>query len=228
MGSFIFIYKSYGNKKNMSLVITIFFSISSVLCMQNYNILTYMEKNGPWILYEEHKDINIYMYDNSGPPIVKIEKTLDSSLSKNEIFSTILNIENYNNVLTDKKIYSEFVTVDSDTSFGYQRTKNYIPFVRNRHLIFKLYKVDDNRLEWSIIDNDNKLYDRFQYRRIKELEVGAGRWEFLELDDTNLLIHYLYIDPNMNIPSFILNKIMRNSAESVMEDVLNYTKANNK
>ena len=51
---------------------------------------------------------------------------------------------------------------------------------------------------------------------------GAGRWEFLELDNNNVLIHYLYIDPNMNIPSFILNNIMRNSAESVMEDVLNY------
>ena len=149
-------------------------------------------------------------------------------MSKDEIFTTILNVENYNNVLTDKKLYSEFVTADSDTVFGYQKTKNYIPFIRNRHLIFKLYKIDDNRLEWSIIDNDNKLYDRFKHRRIKTLEVGAGRWEFLELDDTNLLIHYLYIDPNMNIPSFILNSVMRNSAESVMEDVLNYTKTNNK
>ena len=228
MDIFTFIYKYYGNKKNMSLVIIIFLSISSISCMQNHDILTYMEKNGPWILYEEHKDINIYMYDNPNLPIVKIEKTLDSSLSKNEIFNTILNIENYNNVLTDKKIYSEFVTVDSDTSFGYQKTKNYIPFIRNRHLIFKLYQVDDNRLEWSIIDNDNQLYDRFKHRRIKELEIGAGRWEFLERDDTNLLIHYLYIDPNMNIPSFILNNAMRNSAESVMEDVLNYTKTNNK
>jgi len=196
--------------------------------MQNHDILAYMEKNGPWILHEERKDINIYMYDNPNLSIVKIEKILDSSLSKHEIFSTILNIENYNNVLTDKKIYSEFVTVDSDTSFGYQKTKNYIPFVRNRHLIFKLYKVHGNRLEWSIVNSDNQLYDRFKHRRIKELKIGAGRWEFLELDDTNLLIHYLYIDPNMNIPRFILNNVMRNSAESVMEDVLNYTKANNK
>ena len=222
MGLCTFIYKYYDNKKNMFLVITIFFSINLVLCMQNHDILPYMEKNGPWILYEEHKNINIYMYDNPNLPIVKIEKTLDSSLSKNKIFDTILNIENYNNILTDKKIYSEFVTIDSDTSFGYQKTKNYIPFVRNRHLIFKLYKIDDNKLEWVIVDQSNKMYDRFKHRRIKKLETGAGRWEFLELDNNNVLIHYLYIDPNMNIPSFILNNIMRNSAESVMEDVLNY------
>ena len=57
---------------------------------------------------------------------------------------------------------------------------------------------------------------------------GAGRWEFVDSDDVNLLIHYLYIDPDMNIPSFVLNRVMRNSAESVMEDVLNYIIKNNK
>ena len=95
-------------------------------------------------------------------------------------------------------------------------------------MIFKLYKISDNRLEWVIIDRNNPLYNQFKHRRIKELSIGAGRWEFLKSDSNNLLIHYLYIDPNMNIPDFILNRVMRNSAESVMADVLNYIIENNK
>ena len=206
----------------MYLISIIFYFFNLLFCISNNDILLHMKKDNSWIFYDSYKDVNIYMYDNSSLPIVKVERVLNSSLSKDKVFNTILNIENYNNILTDKKIYSEFVAIDSDTSFGYQKTKNYIPFVRNRHLIFKLYKIDDNKLEWVIVDQSNKMYDRFKHRRIKELETGAGRWEFLELDNNNVLIHYLYIDPNMNIPSFILNNIMRNSAESVMEDVLNY------
>ena len=212
----------------MRLISFIFYFGSFLFSISNDEILLHMERNNTWIFYDQHKDANIYMYDNSDLPIVKVERFLSPALSKDEIFNTILNIENYNTVLTDKKIYSEFVATNSDSSFGYQKTKNYIPFVRNRHLIFKLYKIDNNRLEWVIINKNNKMYNKFKHRRIKELEIGAGRWEFLELDDKNLLIHYLYIDPDMKMPSFILNNVMRNSAESIMEDVLNYAIKNNK
>ena len=124
-------------------------------------------------------------------------------------------------------MYSEFVTTISDTIFGYQKTKNYIPFIRNRHLIFKLYQLSKNRLEWTILDKNNQLYDKFKHRRNKELQMGAGAWEFLKLSDTSYLIHYLYIVPDINIPNFILNKIRRNSAKSVMQDVINYIELNN-
>lgn len=187
-----------------------------------------MHRDMPWVFYDKHDDVSIYMYDDPNLRIVKVEKVLAPNLSKDQIFNTILNVQNYNNVITDRSLYSEFVTVKSDTVYGYQKTKNYIPFVRNRHLIFKLYKISDNKMEWVIIDKNSKLYNQFKHRRIKELRTGAGRWEFVESDDANLLIHYLYIDPNMNIPSFVLNSVMRNSAESVMEDVLNYIIKNNK
>ena len=201
--------------------------ISYALCISNNEILLHMEKNASWIFYEEHEGIKIYIYENEELPIIKIEKELDPSITKNQIFETILNLENYNNILTDKNLYSEFVTTISDTIFGYQKTKNYIPFIRNRHLIFKLYQLSKNRLEWTILDKNNQLYDKFKHRRNKELQMGAGAWEFLKLSDTSYLIHYLYIVPDINIPNFILNKIRRNSAKSVMQDVINYIELNN-
>lgn len=201
--------------------------ISCALCISNNEILLRMAKNAPWILYEEREDIKVYVYENKELPIVKIEKELNPTITKNQIFETILNLENYNNILTDKNLYSEFITAISDTVFGYQKTKNYIPFIRNRHLIFKLYQLSQNRLEWTILDQNNQLYDKFKHKRNKELQIGAGVWEFLKLNDSSYLIHYLYIDPGMNIPNFILNKIRRNSAELVMQDVINYIELNN-
>ena len=212
----------------MYLISIIFYFSSFLFCISNNEILVHMHRDMPWVFYDKHDDVSIYMYDDPNLRIVKIEKVLAPNLSKDQIFNTILNVQNYNNVITDRSLYSEFVTVKSDTVYGYQKTKNYIPFVRNRHLIFKLYKISDNKMEWVIIDKNSELYNQFKHRRIKELRTGAGRWEFVESDDVNLLIHYLYIDPNMNIPSFVLNRVMRNSAESVMEDVLNYIIKNNK
>ena len=212
----------------MYLVSILFYFFSFLFCISNNEILDHMQRDSSWVFYDKYDNVSIYMHDDPNLRIIKVERILEPALSKNKIFTTILNIEEYNNILTDKSLYSEFVTADSDTVYGYQKTKNYIPFVRNRHLIFKLYKISDNRLEWVIIDKDNPLYDQFKHRRIKELRIGAGRWEFLESDSNNLLIHYLYIDPNMNIPDFILNRVMRNSAESVMADVLNYIIENNK
>ena len=197
------------------------------LCISNSEILNYMENKNPWILYSEQQDLKTYIYDDKELQIVKIEKKLNPDITKDQIFETILNLKNYNNVLTDKKLHSEFVKAVSDTVFGYQKTKNYIPFTRNRHLVFKLYQVNENRLEWIIIDKNNRLYDKFKHRRNKELEIGAGAWEFLKINNSSYLIHYLYVDPNINVPNFILNRARVNSAELVMDDVINYIELNN-
>jgi len=186
-----------------------------------------MKKNGPWILYEESEDTKVYFYENEELPIVKVERKLSLSITKDQIFKTILDIENYNSVITNKNLYSEFVIADSDTLFGYQKTKNYVPFIRDRHLIFKLYPVDENRLQWVIVKKDSQLYDKFKHRRIKELYIGVGGWEFLNSNNVSYLIHYLYVDPDMSIPRFILNRVRKNSAKSVMEDVINYIERNN-
>ena len=132
--------------------------ISLGLCISNHEILSYMKKNGSWIFYEEREDIKIYIYEKKELPIIKIERKLNLDITRDEIFKTILDIENYNNMFTDKSLYSEFLTSVSDTVFVYQKTKNYIPFIRNRHLIFKLYQVDENILQWVIVNKDNRLY----------------------------------------------------------------------
>ena len=74
-----------------------------------------------------------------------------------------------------------------------------MPFIRDRHLIFKLYPIDENRLQWVIINKDSQLYSKFKHRRIKELYIGAGGWEFFNSNNVSYLIHYLYVDPDMNI-----------------------------
>ena len=49
----------------MFLISTLLFFISWGLCIPNHEILSHMKKNGPWVLYDEYKDITIYMYEKN-------------------------------------------------------------------------------------------------------------------------------------------------------------------
>ena len=202
--------------------IIIIISIISLFFCSNDEILLLMNNGSNWELLSQNKDMKIYQNDNENFPIIKIERELTLEYSMHEIFNIIKNVANYNNVLTDRNLYSEFVKTSVDTVYGYQKTYNYIPFTRNRHLIFKLYEKNEYKLEWKIINKNNILYENFKHKRSKELLLGAGSWEWINLADKSLFVHYLYIDPEIKLPKFILRGVLKNSVIRVMDDVLNY------
>ena len=181
-----------------------------------------MNDDSNWSLLSVNDNIKVYQNEDEEFPIIKVEKELSKEYNKNEIFDIILNVPNYNNVLTNRNLYSQFLETSLDTIYGYQKTYNYIPFTRNRHLIFKLYKKNEYKLEWKIINENNILYEQFKHRKSKELRLGAGSWQWIDLNDKNLLIHYLYIDPEIKLPRFLLRGVLRSSVIQIMDDVLNH------
>ena len=202
-----------------------FFSILifiSLIFSNNDKILSFMNNDSNWELLNQNQGIKIYQNEDGNFPIIKIERELTLEYSMDEIFSIIKNIANYNNVLTDRNLYSEFVKTSVDTVYGYQKTYNYIPFTRNRHLIFKLYEKNKYKLEWKIINENNILYENFKHKRSIELRLGAGSWVWISLYEKSILVHYLHIDPEINLPKFLLRGVLRNSVIQVMDDVLNY------
>ena len=184
----------------------------------NQYLLEFMNENADWVYDYTEDDINVSVINNDSIPIIRLEKTMKNVDGLLEI---ILNVKKYNKVLTERTLTSKYIGEIADTTYGYQITKNYIPFTRNRHLIFKMYKTKENRIDWVLVDKDHPYFIPFKHRRTKELTFGAGAWEILELASGEYkLIHYLYIDPLINMPRFLLNSATKRSVLRVFKDVL--------
>ena len=194
--------------------------LNFLFCSYNDTLLSYMNQEGPWIYNETQDGLDIYDLDNEDYPVIKVEGEFQYSLQ--DLLDVIMDLDGYNEVISNSNVYTEFISSESDTLYGYQKVSNFIPFVRNRHIIFKLYKVGDNKIEWKLINKDNSLYHSYKHRRIKELSLGAGSWEVVEQDNGIVkLIHYMYIDADINLPDFILNTAQKRSVVDIFNDVLN-------
>ena len=199
------------------LIVTIFISLS--FSSKNLFLLSLMNEKSDWVYDYVDDDIKVFVINNDSLPIIKLEKTVQSVEG---LFEIILNVENYNNVLSERTLTSEYLGQIADTTYGYQITKNYIPFTRNRHLIFKMYEINNNRIEWYLVDEKHPYFIPYKKRRSKELIFGGGAWQIIELESEKYkLIHYLYIDPSINMPKFLLNSITKKSVLKVFKDVLN-------
>ena len=104
----------------------------------------------------------------------------------------------------------------SDTLYGYQKITNLIPFVKNRQIIFKMFKIGDNRLDWKLLDKDDSFFDKYRHKSNKILSYGAGSWQI----HNNKLIHYYYINPELKLPDFLINKATERSVINIFKDVL--------
>jgi len=193
--------------------------INFIFCGYNETLLSYMNQQGSWIYNETQKGLKIYDLDNEDYPIIKIEGEYKYSFQ--DLLDVIMNLDGYNDVISNSNVDTQYLLSESDTLYGYQKVNNFIPFVRNRHIIFKLYQVNENKIEWKLIDKNNSLYDDYKHKRIKELSLGAGSWEIVKQDDGLIkLVHYMYIDADINMPNFILNTAQKRSVIDIYNDVI--------
>ena len=206
-------------KPKVVLILLIF--ICSIYPFSDNDILlSNMNHEEHWTYQYTIDDIKVYKMNNDSIPIIKLTKEMKSF---NNIFETILNIDNYNQVISNKKIFTEEINVRtvSDTLYGYQKITNLIPFVKNRQIIFKMFKVGDIRLDWKLLDKDDSLFDKYRQNSKKILSYGAGSWQIQD----NKLIHYYYINPELALPDFLINKAAERSVINIFKDVLNFSQS---
>ena len=207
-------------KPKLVLILLIF--IYSVYPFSDNDILlSNMNHEEHWTYQYTIDDIKVYKMNNDSIPIIKLTKEIKSF---DNIFETILNIDNYNQVISNKKIFTEEINVRTlpDTLYGYQKITNLIPFVKNRQIIFKMFKIGDNRLDWKLLDKDDSLFDKYRQNSKKILSYGAGSWQIQD----NKLIHYYYINPELKLPDFLINKAAERSVINIFKDVLNFSQSN--
>ena len=174
-----------------------------------------------WELLETIENKKIYQADCS----IKNDRyiMIEEQLSGNDdyILDVIESVENYNNVLSNKNIKTEFLFSKADTSIALQTISNAIPFTSDRKYIFKLYKYNENRIDWLLINNfDSSLLNAKEDSHI--LSFGAGSWEIRKKDNKKILIYRMYLDDEVNLPLMFIQKIRIKHAVDIFNDVLNF------
>lgn len=196
--------------------------ISYLFSNENFNLLNLMIDDYSWDFIKENNGFMIFEKNIDDYQMLLIKK--ETNLDKETIFSIIKNVENYSNVLTSQNVISEFLGTKQDTIFGYQKYVNFMPFTRDRQIIFKMFDINEDRIAWIVMNRENQLYDDYKSEDTKILNIGLGTWEYIEENNKRYIVHRFYMDTELNIPDFILNPARRNSVINVMEDVLNYEK----
>ena len=195
-----------------------FLFLTNLFSYDNLSLINDLYYNTIWKKYDINKQKQeIFISNNAEKNIeyIKIEQIVD--FDKNELFTIIKNLNSYNQIVSNKKISTELIFSKNDTLYGHQLITNMIPFIRNREYVFKMYMIDENRLDWVLLNEGNVLLQDYVNRKNNILTYGAGSWE---IKDDSLLTFRIFVDDEVNLPNSLIKKIRINSVVKTFNDVL--------
>ena len=188
----------------------------------NQDLLDSMLDDYSWKFLDKKKGFSIYEKEYLDNKIYMVKKEV--YIEKEKIFSVVSDLGNYSNVLTSRNVINDYLGVVNKKKYGYQQFTNFIPFIKNRQIIFEMSLNDDNIISWVLLDGSHPLFEKYNKDKVKTLSFGAGLWQYAEENNRSYIIHKFFIDPNLSVPKFIVNNAAQNNVIQVVEDVLNYAK----
>ena len=203
----------------------IFILLLTLLFPSNSNELLFdMYAIHNWDLIEENSNKKIYKANctiNNDQYIMIEQKLLKE---QDNVLDVIESVSNYNNVLSNKNIKTKLLLNKGDTSIVLQTITNAIPFTRDRKYIFKMYRYNENRIDWFLLNDLNVLLYDFKDDDSHKLSFGAGSWEIKIKDDKKILIYRMYLDDEVNLPLMFIQKIRINQTVDIFNDILTFSK----
>ena len=208
---------------NMHRVYNLLFIISFVFSNSS-EILSDFNTNFDWVLVEEKNNMKIFEYNNPSCDCLysKIEQPVN--YNEKDILNVISSIDKYNIVIKNKSLNTELIDIANDTIYAYQIIKNSIPFIRDRQYVFKMYYINENHLEWMIVDENSSYLIPYLNDDIRTLNLGAGSWSFRYENSKKILINKIYVDDGVNLPWIFINKLKRDHVVQIFNDVLDSIK----
>jgi len=202
---------------NLLFIISFVFSDSS-------EILSDFNTNLDWVLVEEKNNMKIFEYNNPSCDCLysKIEQPVNHN--EKDILNVISSIDKYNIVIKNKSLNTELIDIENDTIYAYQIIKNSVPFIRDRQYVFKMYYINENHLEWMIVDENSSYLIPYLNDDVRTLNLGAGSWSFRYENSKKILINKIYVDDGVNLPWIFINKLKRDHVVQIFNDVLDSIK----
>ena len=202
----------------------IFILLLTLLFPSNSNELLFdMYAIDNWDFIEENSNKKIYKANctiNNDQYIMIEQKLLKE---QDNVLDVIESVSNYNNVLSNKNIKTKLLLSKGDTSIVLQTITNAIPFTRDRKYIFKMYRYNENRIDWFLLNDLNVLLYDFKDDDSHKLSFGAGSWEIKIKDDKKILIYRMYLDDEVNLPLMFIQKIRINQTVDIFNDILTFS-----
>ncbi len=198
------------------ILIVLFFTFS--FSFESRDVLNAINGELNWNLYEEYENKKFVYQSNEildGVIVTKIEQKVNYKAK--DIIDIILNINQYNTIISNKNIASSLDSSINDTIYAYQKITNMIPFVRDRQYVFKMYKVNENKINWYILDEKKSIVEKYVDESINTLIYGAGSWEVL---NENILVNKIYVNDEVNMPYKFINRIRIKSVVNIFDDIL--------
>ena len=202
----------------------IFILLLTLLFSSNSNELLFdMYAIDNWDLIEKNSNKKIYKANCtiSNDQYIMIEQELLKE--QDNVLDVIESVSNYNNILSNKNIKTKLLLSKGDTSIVLQTITNAIPFTRDREYIFKMYRYNENRIDWFLLNDLNVLLYDFKDDDSHKLSFGAGSWEIKIKDDKKILIYRMYLDDEVNLPLMFIQKIRINQTVNIFNDVLTFS-----
>ena len=199
-----------------------FLFLSILFCNNNLSLINNLYYNTVWDKYEvneNNQEIFVGSSHKKNIEYIKIQQLVE--FDKEKVFSIIKNLNSYNQIFSNKKISTKLIFSDNDTLYGHQLITNMIPFIRNREYVFKMYVVNENRLDWVLLKKDNMLLSEYSDKVNNILTYGAGSWE---MQNDNLLSFRIYVDDEVNLPNSFIKKIRINSVVNSFNDIIRVSK----
>lgn len=205
------------------MILFIFFISAMLLSSESKDILFDIYNKTNWKIIDTKDGKDIFEAKNSfnNDKFLKIEYILDSN--QDNIFNTIQSIDLYDQIISNKNISTELLYNQHDTLYCLQRISNSIPFIRDRQYVFKLYKINENRIDWYLMDENNSLLTNYLNDKLHTLTYGAGSWEIEMVNGRKVLIYRMYVNEEVNLPLVFIQNFRINHVIDIFNDVLTWS-----
>ena len=186
----------------LKLFFNILFFSTLIISNDNFVLLQSLENNEDWSLIDMRKDsIRVYEKKVEGMDLsaLKVEKIID--FNPKLIFETIMDINNYPYIMENPDVTSFIIGQRDNMIYAYNHFPIPLPFIEDRHYIFKIKQVSDTQINWHLVDYmEVKSSPRLKSITDKNssavyMDYGAGLWEIEILTESLSRASYiLYMD----------------------------------
>ena len=181
-----------------------------------------------WNLIDTHengREISVKSIQGKALRAVMVSNTV--KMDTKTLLGVIYDVANYERTFVNSsQVTTKVLQSTSEYIEAYQHLPVPIPFISDRHYVFRMESINDNRVTWRLVSYDNGYID-FLKEREREfnkpvyLESGIGIWDAIENSNNSCKLSYrVYMDSGGNLPKFIIDWLNRKALASIFEDVL--------
>ena len=150
-------------------------------------------------------------------------------IPKEIVQSVIMDVNNYEKFLNNKRLISKVLNRGFNWLDGYQYIPIDIPLIANREYLFRMYPDGFNKedtisiIHWYLLDKKQDVLVELNERPKDTvyLDYGAGLWVAEEIEkDTMILSYRIYMDPGGSLPDILIDMMNKFSVVNVFKDAI--------